>query len=436
MAVTAHHIQAPITSRAASESTSQATTPTVGFTIPSLDGIRAASVLWVFLAHAGLSEWGVPGNLGVTVFFFLSGYLITTLLRMEFERHGGISLRAFYLRRTLRIFPPMYLTLAIASALCYFGVLEGSLRLDAVLAQVFHLTNYNIVSDGWWEGRAPGTWVYWSLAVEEHFYLVFPAFYLALLRFVPARHRQLLILIGVCAAVLAWRLALVHWFDASKDRTYVASDTRIDSILFGCMLAIYGNPALDQSRVSSTWWKALWLPLGIVGLVLSIVIRNPQFQETFRYTIQGLALFPLFVVAIKYPEWRPCKALNLAWIRFIGVLSYTLYLVHTTVLFGVHAWTPWHPFIQGAVALGLCLVFATAMYYGVEKPCASLRKRLSRIGGQRQGGAPVRSSPVPTPMPAPSTMPLSSTAAGRLGSSRQVGSGMGGSMVGPVRAEG
>src|SRR5688572_21709228 len=86
------------------------------FHIQSLDGIRAMSVLWVFFAHAGLAEWGVPGNLGVTVFFFLSGYLITTLLRIEFERHGSISLGAFYLRRTLRIFPPMYLTLAIASA--------------------------------------------------------------------------------------------------------------------------------------------------------------------------------------------------------------------------------------------------------------------------------------------------------------------------------
>src|SRR5205807_5364979 len=73
--------------------------------IPSLDGLRAASVMLVFAAHAGLKD-RVPGNFGVTVFFFLSGYLITTLLRIEHDRTGRISLRDFYLRRVLRIFPP------------------------------------------------------------------------------------------------------------------------------------------------------------------------------------------------------------------------------------------------------------------------------------------------------------------------------------------
>jgi peptidoglycan/LPS O-acetylase OafA/YrhL len=402
--------------------------------IQSLDGIRAVAVLWVFFAHAGLAEWGVPGNLGVTVFFFLSGYLITTLLRIEFERHGSVSLGAFYLRRALRIFPPMYVTLTIASVLCFMGVLEGSLRLDAVLAQVFHLTNYFIISAGWWEGRAPGTWVYWSLAVEEHFYLVFPVFYLALLRLVPSRRRQLVALIVACALVLAWRLVLVLWLDASKDRTYVASDTRIDSILFGCILAIYGNPVLDQTRVSSFWWKAFWLPIGVVALALSIVIRNPEFQETLRYTLQGLALFPLFVVAVKYPEWAPCRVLNLAWVRFIGVLSYSLYLMHTTVLFGVHAWTSWHPVIQGAVALGLCLLFSTAMYHGIERPCAALRKRLSRVGAGRQAGTVEHASP--TPAPAGLTLVAATAVAGVSVSSQQVVGGIGDGTTTPVRVQG
>jgi peptidoglycan/LPS O-acetylase OafA/YrhL len=355
-------------------------------------------VLWVFLAHAGLAEWGVPGNLGVTVFFFLSGYLITTLLRMEIEKSGGINLRAFYLRRVLRIFPPMYLVLAIASILCFVGVLEGSLELDAVLAQVFHLTNYYIVSAGWWDGRAPGTWVYWSLAVEEHFYIVFPVFYLALLRLMPSRHRQLLVLLGLCAMALAWRLVLVLWFDASKDRTYVATDTRVDSILFGCALAIYGNPTLDSSRISDRWWKAVLVPLGIIGLALSIIIRHPQFQETLRYTIQGLALVPLFVVAVRYPEWGPCRALNIGWLRFVGALSYSLYLMHTTVIFGVQAWIPGHPVLQGGFALGISLVLAVLIYYAVELPCANLRRRLSRVERRQRDGT---DDPVPTPNVAP-----------------------------------
>ncbi len=79
-------------------------------TIPSLDGIRALAATIVFASHAGNQDV-IPGLFGVTVFFFLSGYLITTLLRTEFEKHGRISLRNFYLRRAFRIFPPMYIVL-------------------------------------------------------------------------------------------------------------------------------------------------------------------------------------------------------------------------------------------------------------------------------------------------------------------------------------
>jgi peptidoglycan/LPS O-acetylase OafA/YrhL len=363
------------------------------------------AVLWVFLGHAGLAEWGIPGNLGVTVFFFLSGYLITTLLRIEFEKTGGVNLTAFYLRRTLRIFPPMYLVLAGASILCLTGVIEGSLQLDAVLAQMFHLTNYYIIGEGWWDGRAPGTWVYWSLAVEEHFYLVFPLFYLALLRLVPSRSRQMLVLIGLCGLVLTWRLVLVWWLGAGKDRTYVATDTRVDSILFGCILAVYGNPGLDPTRIQARWLKSILVPLGIVGLLVSIAVRSPQFQETWRYTLQGLSLYPLFIVAVGYPTWGPCRLLNVRWIRFVGSLSYSLYLMHTTVIFGVQTLTSWHPIVQGVAALGLSLALATAMLYAIEKPCAGLRKRLSRIEtrGRRAGGAPGADEPSTAPSPMPAT---------------------------------
>src|SRR4051812_20527063 len=88
--------------------------------IPSLDGLRAISFAVVFLAHAGVP--GMPGGFGVTVFFFLSGYLITTLLRLEVERTGTVSLRRFYLRRALRILPPFYIVLAGATALASAGV--------------------------------------------------------------------------------------------------------------------------------------------------------------------------------------------------------------------------------------------------------------------------------------------------------------------------
>src|SRR5215471_14948655 len=142
--------------------------------IPSLDGIRACSVMVVFAAHAGLRGL-IPGDFGVTVFFFLSGYLITTLLRIEHEQTGAISFRAFYLRRVLRIFPPFYLALGAATLVWVLGGLDRPpFSVGGLLQQVFFLTNYNILQNGWWFGHAPGTFIFWSLAVEEHFYLAFP----------------------------------------------------------------------------------------------------------------------------------------------------------------------------------------------------------------------------------------------------------------------
>ena len=132
--------------------------------IPSLDGIRALSFLMVFVAHAGLDAV-VPGGFGVTVFFFLSGYLITTLLRVEYDQFGTVSLKNFYLRRILRIWPAFYLVLLLAVALTMLGLVEGSLRVAPLAAQALNVGNYWIIYHGVF-GLPAGTGVYWSLAVE------------------------------------------------------------------------------------------------------------------------------------------------------------------------------------------------------------------------------------------------------------------------------
>lgn len=371
------------------------------FIIPSLDGIRAAAVMLVFLAHAGLDRY-VPGQFGVTAFFFLSGYLITTLLRMEHDASGHISLKAFYLRRALRILPPMYLVLGVTCALTLAGVLQNLLHWDAVLLQIVHLTNYYIVQAGWWEGLPPGTWIFWSLAVEEHFYLVFPLFYVGLRRILPSRRGQALALLGLCLLVLCWRITLVYALHVTKDRTYVSTDTRLDSILFGCILAVYGNPVLDRTRFSDAWWKALWLPVGLVGLLASFMMQDLRLQQTVRYTLQGAALLPLFVVAIRFHEWTVFRVLNLRWVKLVGALSYSLYLVHPTVIVGLQQHTAWRPGVQGIAALALSLLIAGTIYRYVEQPCARLRKRLSRIAraAPRAPGAAVAAA-------APRTAPAS-----------------------------
>src|SRR3954470_20191799 len=112
--------------------------------LPSLDGIRAVSFALVFAAHAGLDRV-IPGGFGVTVFFFLSGFLITTLMRREFDKRGTVSLRNFYVRRALRILPPFYTVLLLASALTLAGVLPGKLEASAVLAQALHYANYRMI---------------------------------------------------------------------------------------------------------------------------------------------------------------------------------------------------------------------------------------------------------------------------------------------------
>jgi peptidoglycan/LPS O-acetylase OafA/YrhL len=185
------------------------------------------------------------------------------------------------------------------------------------------------------------------------------------------------VLLGLCAAALAWRCALVLAFDAVPERTGVASDTRFDSILFGCALALAENPALDRSALSERIWKWLLFPLGIVGLLLSFIIRDAVFRETLRYTLQGVSLIPIFVCAIRYPNWGPMRPLNLRPLAYLGGLSYSLYLVHQVVLEAVAHRLPEAPgFARGVLSLAVAFGASWVLYQLVEKPCARLRRRL------------------------------------------------------------
>jgi peptidoglycan/LPS O-acetylase OafA/YrhL len=359
------------------------------FHIPSLDGVRALSFLVVYVAHAGFGDL-IPGGFGVTVFFFLSGYLITTLLRMEFERSGTVSLRDFYLRRALRILPPFYTVLMLALFLGFSGILPGGPPQTApVLAQVFHFSNYWQVLHGT-RGLPEGTGVYWSLAVEEHFYLLFPCIYIALQKFLPDRRRaQAAVLLVLCALILVWRCVLILGLDAIPERTYLASDTRFDSILFGCALAIGANPMLDEPRAAPAVLRWVLFPVGIALLGVSFLYRAPWFRETARYTLQGIALTPVFVVAIRQPGFLPMRLLNWKPLRHIGVLSYSLYLLHHVMLYALSEAMPgWAHFV---LALALSIGTAQVIHRFIEKPCARLRHRLSHVD---------KPAPEPTLIPA------------------------------------
>lgn len=331
----------------------------------------------VFVGHAGsqLNRTLVPVGFGVTVFFFLSGYLITTLLRQEWEKSARIRLRAFYLRRVYRILPPMYLVLLFAVAMTGAGLLAGHPARSAVVAQFAHLTNYYVVVHGY-SRLIPDTLPYWSLSVEEHFYLIYPLMLGLLLRNAQ-RKRVAWILLGACAAVLAWRCILVFGLGQAGFYTSYATDARIDSLLFGCAMAVGWNPALDDPSppISERLWPVV-CAVAVAMLCGSFLLRDTGLRETVRYTIQGVALGPLFYCAIRFSRWPVFRWLNWSWVRALGLVSYTFYLVHLPMLQLARD-------VCGGASLGqTCLAFAGAVgfaalsYLTIEKHFAKLRKRL------------------------------------------------------------
>jgi peptidoglycan/LPS O-acetylase OafA/YrhL len=349
-----------------------------GFFIPSLDGLRGLAVLLVFFYHA-LPAWPLPGGLGVTVFFFLSGFLITTLLRREIEASRTIGFWNFYLRRALRILPLFYLVLVVTGLFKLWLEPEG-LNVRAMIAIGAHLGNYWGILQGW-GGMPAASRVVWSLAIEEHFYLLFPAFLLILTRVFTDRRRQALAVVALCAIVLTWRCYLVWHLHVPRVRVSIASDTRIDSILFGCALALWGNPILDRTRISARTWLGIFLPLSLTTISICFLGRlSIAFGETVRYSLESVALIPIFVTAVRYPSALPFRWLNGPTMTYFGSRSYSLYLIHLGVLGSLsRLGTP--TFLLAPVGLLVSLAASELAFLIIEAPCARLRAKLAIPSG-------------------------------------------------------
>jgi len=351
------------------------------FYIDSLDGIRAVAVLVVFMAHAGFGDI-VPGGFGVTVFFFLSGYLITTLLRMEYEKNGVIYLRDFYIRRAYRIFPPFYLALIVGIMLVFLRGEPIDFDLFSVEAQAMNLTNYYQILFGY--NVVPDTSLMWSLSVEEHYYLIYPLLLLFLLRRLSYPKVVLFLLVG-CLMVLAWRYYLVLHVGVPAYHTNMATDTRIDSIFYGCILGLWMNPVMNDTPNCSTFWHLFVLCVSIGVLLLTFIYRDPVFRETLRYSLQGLALLPLFYLAIACSDWPLFRMLNWKWVRALGAISYSFYLFHMMALHVAFNWVHEHGVGNRWLAIPsgffITLLISIAMYYCVEKPLIQRRKQLEHTVG-------------------------------------------------------
>lgn len=345
--------------------------------IPSLNGIRAVAVLIVFIGHGATIPGIWPGHFGVTVFFFLSGYLITTLLVREHRKNGRIALGKFYARRAFRILPPAYLAIALSVLVGVAGLLPSTTTIWGVLAEVFNVTNYYMVIFGR-EGLPPESTMLWSLAVEEHFYLVLPAVLILFWRRGLTQRTTGVVFLVACALAPVWRIALYLLHDGDFLRLYVASDTRFDGLLAGAALALLANPA---ERATMPWGirdmtLRRWLmPAAIVVAAVGALAPTP-IKLTVADTAIYIALAVIFWYVIRFPTSLLGRILNNRLIAHVGVLSFSIYLLHRLVIALVAEVIGVDPLID-IVSLILTLGLAQLVYLGIELPAARMRKRLS-----------------------------------------------------------
>ena len=331
--------------------------------IPSLDGLRAISISLVVVGHWAELRYhsdvaGAFANLGVRIFFVISGYLITTLLLKEQERTMTISLREFYIRRAYRILPA-----AMAFMIPVFVIYWPELRWYHMGAALLYLANFDWTHP-WYLGHL------WSLSVEEQFYFLWPG---VLKRW--CRHRGA-ILAGVVLLAPLYRVAChLVGLHGRADETFPAV---ADVLAMGCLLAIVtqgeGIPRLScrmrEVRVAQPWmihrgWAAaMLLPVVLVPVYLG----QRHFHLTplllfIYWPIMHLSIAGLILHVVQRPYW----ILNVRPVAWLGKISYSLYLWQQLFVFGERA-KPWY-------YVGFALLAASASYYLVELPMLRLRER-------------------------------------------------------------
>jgi len=358
--------------------------------IPSLDGLRAVSILAVVLGHAygtrgfpdvrGLYLLGDIGNLGVRVFFVISGLLITSLLLAEQERVGWISMKTFYLRRAFRIFPACYVYIGAISFLSTMGAVTVR-KADLVFAATYTI---NFVADrSWVLGHL------WSLAVEEQFYLLWPV-----ILSLGGRRRAM---IGATAVVVVSPLfRIAAWYLVPEHRGIItkAFPTIADAIAVGCVLA-----AIREQLPS--WPPYRWLLQSRAFILVPVVlVVSNYFASHMRpdylvgQTVRNITIAMCVDWSIRYPASYMGRLLNLRGMVFIGVLSYSLYLWQQLFLDrqsdGILASFP--------VNVAAAFTAAAASYFIVERPFLKLKEmmfpetRITRPSDDRPvspGGSPL-----------------------------------------------
>ncbi|WP_165399551.1 acyltransferase family protein [Janibacter limosus] len=332
---------------------------------PGLDGLRGIAALAVIIFHAGLGP-AVNGYVGVDVFFALSGFLITSLLLVEAQRHGRIRLLRFYTRRMLRLWPALVATciLVIAAAAATGQLSEAA---PGTLAVLFYLGN-------WWmyTGRsAPLLDHTWTLAIEEHFYAVWPVLLIGL-----CSRRRALRAFAVIAAVVGVALIFTPWPEPITDvrGTYL----RGFPIIWGSLLAwvVSRRREATSSRALGTIGNgALLVLLGVLLIPWTLP------ERWLTGPSSGTGILSLFVLAGIVLSPRSAAATLLAWppLRWAGTRSYGLYLYHFPVLqvlrHHVQVGPEWFRMVVGIMAT---IIIAEASFRWLEAPFLRLKDRLGR----------------------------------------------------------
>jgi peptidoglycan/LPS O-acetylase OafA/YrhL len=338
--------------------------------LPALDGLRALAVTMVVASHVGLPALG---GLGVTVFFVLSGFLITWLLIKECDSTGSVSLRAFYARRALRIFPAYYAFLALSITV---DLKRGDARIVPIaLPAIFYYTNYFNALMGHSSSSVAHAW---SLAVEEQFYLLWPAAFMLL----SARGSRALLrgLVFAIAAVASWRSYAYLGLGLGPSYVYNAFDCRFDCLAAGCLLAV----ACGQERFRSAMdacaraWRGL--PLLAAATLLPLVeIAGDRYRYTVGFTAEALLIAFAIAQLLVLHAGTPWRLLDARPIRYLGRVSYGMYLYHQWGLsIGRHlaAGPRW---LELSAGLAATILLATGSYFVIERPFLSLKSSLSRV---------------------------------------------------------
>ncbi|MCU5684043.1 acetyltransferase [Bacillus wiedmannii] len=303
-----------------------------------LDSLRGLAILGVILYHINFN-WMPGGFLGVTVFFVLSGYLITDILAMEWKRNKRIDLKKFWLSRARRLLPGMLVMLVITLAwiTIFHSSLLEKMRGDS-LAALFYVSN-------WWYIYHKLSYFdnfnqisplnhFWSLAVEEQFYVVWPFIISLGLYYIKKQSRMiLLICLGAFASALA--MAILYEPGVDPSRIYYGTDTRAFSLLIGAVLALVWPSNRLANKIIPKARFILDVVGGIALIIILVMFWKTNQYDPFLYK-GGMVLLSiataLLVANLAHPASRIAQFLRFRPLRWIGVRSYGIYLWHYPIL--------------------------------------------------------------------------------------------------------